>query len=387
MYGGQPIERQSRVLRKREVQIVIGTPGRIMDHMRRGTMSMEDVEMLVLDEADEMLDMGFRDDIESIQIPGQRQTILFSATMSRDTLNLAEKYQNRPRMIKLVHREMTVPGVEQFYYEVKQQAKTELLSRIIDVYNLRLSLVFCNTKRCVDELAEGLQIRGYIAEGLHGDMQQKQREHVMRRYRREGIEVLVATDVVARGIDVGETEAVFNYDMPTDDENYVHRIGRTARAENTGRAFTFVTGREVHRIERIQKFTFTKSRIRAQPIPDVNDVREIRVSQLLQRIRETIDVHLSEYSNLVERLLEEDYASLDIAAALLKLAISEEAKKGGIGSLIPLLQVLLHPRPSGARFSVLARLRIWRFVQHVPCSLHQRLASRRAGPQGRCWQP
>ncbi len=331
IYGGQPIDRQIRALRK-GVQIIIGTPGRVMDHLDRRTLKMDGVKIIILDEADEMLDMGFREDIEIImrKIPKQRQTILFSATMSRPILDLTKRYQNNPQMIKLAHKEMTVPNVEQFYFEVKQQAKTEALCRLIDLHDLKLSLVFCNTKRRVDELVETLKARGYLADGLHGDLQQRQRDTVMSKFRRREIEVLVATDVAARGIDVGDIEAVFNYDISPDDEYYLHRIGRTARAGKAGQAFTFVTGREVYRIRQIQQFTKTK--IIAQKVPSVSDVEYIRTNLVLEKVKGIVDAgHLGEYSNLVEKLTQEDYTSLEVAAALLKMLMGEgsakEAKK------------------------------------------------------------
>jgi len=327
IYGGQPIDRQIKAL-KRGVQIITGTPGRVMDHLDRRTLKMEGVKIIILDEADEMLDMGFRENIETImrKIPQQRQTIFFSATMPKAILDLTKRYQNNPQFIKLVHKEVTVPNVEQFYFEVKQQAKTEALARLIDYYDLKLSLVFCNTKKRVDELVEDLKIRGYLADGLHGDMQQKQRDIVMSRFRKKDIEVLVATDVAARGIDVGDLEAVFNYDIPTDDEYYVHRIGRTARAGKAGRAFSFVIGKEVYRIRQIQQFTKTK--IIAQKIPSISDVEEIRTNIILENVIDVIDAgHLGEYSNLVEKLTQEEYTSLDIAAALLKIIIDKEGKE------------------------------------------------------------
>lgn len=323
IYGGQPIDRQIKALKK-GVQIITGTPGRVMDHLTRRTVNMAGVKIIILDEADEMLDMGFRDDIETImkKIPEQRQSILFSATMPKAILDLTKKYQKNPQFIKLVHKEMTVPNVEQFYFEVKQQAKTEALARLIDYYDLKLALVFCNTKKRVDELVEDLITRGYIANGLHGDMQQKQRDIVMSKFRKKEIEILVATDVAARGIDVGDVEAVFNYDIPTDDEYYVHRIGRTARAGKAGLAFTFAIGKEVYRIRQIQQFTKTK--IVAQRIPSVSDVEEMRTNIILENIKDVVDAgHLGEYSNLVEKLIQEDYTSLDVAAALLKIIIDK----------------------------------------------------------------
>ncbi len=327
IYGGQPIDRQIKALKK-DVQIITGTPGRVMDHLNRRTLKMEGVKIIILDEADEMLDMGFREDIETIikKIPEQRQTIFFSATMPKAILDLTKKYQNNPQFIKLVHKEMTVPNVEQFYIEVKQQAKPEALARLIDYYNLKLSLVFCNTKKRVDELVEDLKMRGYLADGLHGDMQQKQRDIVMSKFRKREIDILVATDVAARGIDVGDLEAVFNYDIPTDDEYYVHRIGRTARAGKAGIAFTFVIGKEVYRIRQIQQFTKTK--IIAKRIPSVSDVEEIRTNIILETVKDTVDAgNLGEYSNLVEKLIQEEYTSLEVAAALLKIMIDKENKE------------------------------------------------------------
>ncbi|RLD18116.1 MAG: ATP-dependent helicase [Bacteroidetes bacterium] len=327
VYGGQPIGRQIKAL-KAGVQIVIGTPGRVMDHLNRRTLRMDGVKIIILDEADEMLDMGFRDDIETVvkKIPDKRQTILFSATMSKAILKLTKRYQKDPQMIKLVHREMTVPDVEQFFVEVKQLAKTEALSRLIDLYNLKLSLVFCNTKRRVDELVESLKARGYLAEGLHGGLQQNQRDSVMSKFRRGEIDIVVATDVAARGIDVGATDAVFNYDIPTDDEYYVHRIGRTARAGKAGYAFTFVTGKEAYRIRQIQRFTKTK--IIAQKVPSVSDVEEIRTNLLLEKVKGIIDAgHLGKCNNLVEKLIQEDYTSLEVAAALLKIVTDEGSKE------------------------------------------------------------
>ncbi len=327
IYGGQPIERQLRVLKK-GVQIIIGTPGRVMDHLERRTLRMDGVKMVILDEADEMLDMGFREDIETIlkQVPKQRQTILFSATMPRAILDLTKKYQNDPQMIKLVHKEMTVPKIEQFYFEVKEQAKPEVFCRLMDTYNLKLSLVFCNTKRRVDELVETLKARGYPAEGLHGDLSQQQRDRVMSRFRKGTVEILVATDVAARGIDVEDIEAVFNYDVPQDEEYYVHRIGRTARAGKAGRAFTFVAGRDIYKMKDIQKYT--RAKIISQKVPSISDVEEVRTNLLLEKVKGTIEEgHLGKYITWVERILAEDYTSLDVAAALLKIGMDEKGKE------------------------------------------------------------
>jgi len=324
IYGGQPIERQIKALKK-GVQIIIGTPGRVIDHIRRKTLKMNNVNTIILDEADEMLDMGFREDIEFIleDMPERRQTLLFSATMSKPILNLTRRFQKNPEFVKVVHREMTVPETEQIYFEVKEKMKLELLSRLVDIYNPKLSLVFCNTKRRVDNLVTHLQVRGYLADGLHGDMTQKQRDRVMGKFRKGQIEILVATDVAARGIDVEDVEAVFNYDVPNDDEYYVHRIGRTGRAGKKGRAFTFVAGREIYQLRDIQKFT--KTRIEQHRIPSLADVEEIRTDIFLDRIKSVVNNDdLSKYIRLVERLMEEDYTSVETAAALLKIVMNKE---------------------------------------------------------------
>jgi ATP-dependent RNA helicase DeaD len=324
IYGGQPIERQIYSLKK-GVQVIIGTPGRTIDHMNRGTMKMDSVKIVVLDEADEMLNMGFIDDIETIlsKVNGERQTLLFCATMPKSILDLTKRYQNNPQLVKVVHKQLTVPHVEQTYFEVKEGTKLEALSRLIDMYNFKLSLVFCNTKRRVDEVVANLQVRGYLADGLHGDMTQSQRDRVMGKFRSNAFEILVATDVAARGIDVEGIEAVFNYDVPQDEEYYVHRIGRTARMGKTGRAFTFVMGREIHKLRDIQAYANIK--IARQRVPSLNDVEEIRINVFLDKIKQTIGENdLTHYTYLIERLLEEEYTSLDIAAALLKMCVGAE---------------------------------------------------------------
>jgi len=319
VYGGQPIDRQLKALKK-GVQVVIGTPGRIMDHMERKTLDITHVKLVVLDEADEMLDMGFRDDIEFIlkSTPAERQTLMFSATMPKPILELTKKYLKNPVNIKVVHEVLTVAGTEQIYFEVKEKNKLEALTRIIDLNNIKLGLVFCNTKRGVDELVEHLQARGYTTEGLHGDMSQSAREKVMGKFRKGIVEILIATDVAARGLDVENVEAVFNYDMPQDEEYYVHRIGRTGRAGKTGKAFTFVTGRELFKLRDIQKYIKTK--IKLNPIPSYDDIEEVKINQYLDEIKNTINQgKLKKYVHILESLLNEDFTTLDIAAALFKM--------------------------------------------------------------------
>lgn len=328
VYGGQDIVKQIRSL-KSGTQVVIGTPGRIMDHIRRKTVKFDDVNLVVLDEADEMLNMGFREDIETIlkEIPNERQTILFSATMPKPIMDIAKAYQKDAEIIKVVKKELTVPKIEQYYYEVKVKNKSEVLSRLLDMYDPKLSLVFCNTKRKVDELVEELKGRGYFAEGLHGDLKQQQRDRVMNGFRNGKIDILVATDVAARGIDIENVEAVFNYDVPQDDEYYVHRIGRTGRAGRAGRAFTLVVGREVYKLKDIQRYCKTK--IYFQPIPSINDVTSTKAEKILNQVNQLIENEdLSKMIDLIEtRVNEEDYTSLDIAAAFLKMAMGDDSEQ------------------------------------------------------------
>ena len=323
IYGGQPIDRQIAALRK-GTQVVIGTPGRVMDHMRRRTIKAETVQMMVLDEADEMLDMGFREDIETIlvKIPEEHQTLLFSATLSPEILDITKRFQKNPEFIKIVRKELTVPNIEQYYFDVKEKTKLDALCRIIDVYDPKLAMVFCNTKKRVDDLVEMLQGRGYFAEGLHGDLKQAQRDKVMQKFRNGTIEILVATDVAARGIDVDDIDVVFNYDVPQDEEYYVHRIGRTGRAGKAGKAFTFCVGKEIYKLRDIMRYTKTK--IHQQKLPTLSDVEEMKTNIYLEKIKGIIEEgHLTKYIHLVDRLMEEDYTSIDIAAALLKDHLSD----------------------------------------------------------------
>jgi ATP-dependent RNA helicase DeaD len=328
VYGGQEISKQIRSL-KSGVQIIIGTPGRVMDHMRRKTVKFDYVNTVILDEADEMLNMGFREDIETIlsQVPEERQTVLFSATMPGPIMDIARTYQKHAQTIRVVKKELTVPKIEQYYYEVTQRNKEDVLSRLLDMYNPKLSLVFCNTKKQVDELTTALQGRGYFAEGLHGDLKQQQRDRVMHSFRNGRTEILVATDVAARGIDVDDVEAVFNYDVPQDDEYYVHRIGRTGRAGREGRAFTLIVGREIYKLKDIMRYCNTK--VRVQPIPSLNDVTAVKADKILDKIKDIIqNDDLVKYIDLVEeRLNEEDFTALDVAAAFLKMSMGDDLCK------------------------------------------------------------
>ncbi len=332
IYGGQNIERQIVALKKRP-QILVATPGRLMDHMRRRTIRLEHLQFLVLDEADEMLDMGFREDIDEIlkSVPEKRQTVLFSATMSREILEITRKYLHDPVRVQITRKEVTVSTVEQKYLEVSKDQKLDVLARLIDVNHFKLSIVFCNTKRMVDELTESLQARGYSAEGLHGDMRQMQRDRVMQRVKRGELEILVATDVAARGIDIEDIEAVFNFDLPTDCEYYVHRIGRTGRANRTGVSYSFVSRREMYKLREIMRYTHAK--IKPTRVPNVSEIEEVRTNRVLEELLELIrDGRQLHCAELIEKYLEdaehEDVTTLDLAAAFLSREIrSEELEK------------------------------------------------------------
>ena len=320
IYGGQDIVKQIRSL-KSGTQIIIGTPGRVMDHMRRKTMKLDFVHTVVLDEADEMLNMGFREDIEFVLsgVPEERQTVLFSATMPKPIMEITKKFQNNAKVIKVTKKELTVPNIEQYYYDVKPKKKEEVLSRLLDIYSPRLSVVFCNTKKQVDLLVNALLGRGYFAAGLHGDMKQEQRDRVMQGFRTGKTEILVATDVAARGIDVDEVEAVFNYDLPQDDEYYVHRIGRTGRAGREGRAFSFVSGKEVYKLKEIQRYFKTK--IYAQKVPSLNDVANTKMENILDDVERVIEQEdLDMMINAIEeRVNNSEFTAMDMAAAFLKI--------------------------------------------------------------------
>lgn len=328
IYGGQPIDRQIKSL-KSGVQVVIGTPGRTIDHINRKTIKMDNVRMVILDEADEMLDMGFREDIEMIlsKTPEDRQTTFFSATMPKGILDLTKKYQKDPEHIKVVRKELTVPNIKQYYIETKSANKLEVLCRLVDVYNPKLSVVFCNTKRGADELVSDLQARGYFADALHGDLKQTQRDIVMDKFRNGTIDILVATDVAARGIDVDDVECVFNYDLPQDEEYYVHRIGRTGRAGREGISFSFVFGKELRKMKDIERYT--KSKLVKHSIPSISDVEEKKINAFFNQVKEVIEEgHLTKQLQWLETFCnEEDYGTIDVASALLKLALGEELKE------------------------------------------------------------
>ena len=322
VYGGQPIERQIRSL-KRGIQVVIGTPGRLLDHIRRGTIDLEYVNFLVLDEADEMLDMGFVDDMENIikNVPPERQTMLFSATMPRPILSISKKYMRAPKVVAIHKEVVTAPTIDQYYYETRD--KVDGLCRILDTTDDCKMIIFCRTKKGVDELVIALATRGYEAEGLHGDLSQNQRDRVMKKFRSGQVDILVATDVAARGLDIDNITHVVNFDVPSDSESYVHRIGRTGRAGNTGVALTFITPREFRQLKLIERSIKTK--IIRGTLPTDASVLERQREQIVSRMQTILEQdRYQDYLPIVETL-EKDYDVQDIAAAALKF-MQEGAK-------------------------------------------------------------
>lgn len=329
IYGGESIDKQIRVLKK-GVQIVVGTPGRVQDHINRGTLKLQDAGIIVLDEADEMLDMGFRDDIEAIiqEMPAERQTVFFSATMAKPILDLTRKYQKDPEIIKVAKNELTVSKIDQVFYEVKQSLKMELMARLMNLNNYALSVVFCNTKRMTDEVTESLGARGILAEALHGDLSQAQRDKVMGKFRKGLCTVLVATDVAARGIDVDNVEAVFNFDIPLDEEYYVHRIGRTGRAGKSGTAITFITGRrEMMKLRDLERYT--KASINKMTPPSVAELVELKKTQLIKDVYRVLskeeDTQLFEAT--IEQMLSEGLTQEQISLGLLKMVMGDTVKE------------------------------------------------------------
>ena len=325
VYGGQDIYRQIKALSS-GVQIVVGTPGRVMDHMRRHTMKMKDVKVLVLDEADEMLDMGFREDIETILqgMPTERQTALFSATMPEPILKITKTYQKDAEFIKMTPKEITVAAIEQVYFRIPQKMKEEVLVRLLDYYNPQRSLIFCNTKKMVDQLSESLKGRGYLADGLHGDLSQNQRDTVMNLFRSGRISILIATDVAARGIDVSGVDAVFNYDIPEDIEYYVHRIGRTGRAGRSGKSFTLVGGREMYKLREIEKICHT--RIEEMKVPSAKEITRVKSQKVFAEVIDIIENgDISSALEFVNQKIDEgEYTAEQLAAGFMKLKMGDD---------------------------------------------------------------
>ncbi len=330
VYGGAPMDRQLRALRD-GAQLVVGTPGRLLDHLRRGSFDASHVKMAILDEADRMLDMGFKEEMDELlaALPAERQTLFFSATMNPGVSRLIRSFGKDPQIVEIQQKARTVSTVEQSYFEVRQRSKVEVLSRILDMNPPRLGIIFCNTKRSVDECTEDLVNRGYAADRLHGDMTQQMRERVLRRFREGSVELLVATDVAARGLDIDEIDIVFNYDLPTDPEDYVHRIGRTGRAGRSGRAVSFVYGRDIYRLQSIERYT--RQVIRRERIPTVEQVEGKRADLIFDGLRERLESgKFDAYQDNIDRLLEQGHTPTDIAGALVTMLRESSGREGSM---------------------------------------------------------
>ncbi len=327
IYGGATYDRQIRGLQS-GAQIVVGTPGRILDFIERGVLRLDGLKMLVFDEADEMLDMGFREDIDVLMkaVPPERQTLFFSATIDGPIRRLVESYTREPAIITVEHKAMTVPTVEQCYYEVQGRSKLEALCRILDMENPRLAIVFGNTKRAVDDVTDALLARGYSADRLHGDISQMLRDRVMKNFRSGAIEVLVATDVAARGLDVDNVDLVVNLDLPYDEEDYVHRVGRTGRAGRSGKAVSLVGGREIFLLQRIQRFA--KVKVDRAKLPTREEVDGKRVDSHFEKLQGTLDKgDFKSHEATVQRLLDAGHSSTDIASALIHLWMEDSSRE------------------------------------------------------------
>ncbi|UCZ55236.1 DEAD/DEAH box helicase [Bacillus shivajii] len=326
IYGGQDIGKQIRGLKDRP-QIIVATPGRFMDHMRRKTIRPEFMKSVVLDEADEMLSMGFIEDIETIlaDVPAERNTMLFSATMPPRLKTIVQKFMNDPISIAIKAKEMTVENIEQRYIEVREKEKFDALCHLLDIDPPELAIVFGRTKRRVDELTESLSIRGFAAEGLHGDMKQERRDQVIRKFKRGTIEILVATDVAARGLDVNNVSHVFNFDLPQDSESYVHRIGRTGRAGKSGIAFSFVTPKEKDHLNVIEKVT--KKPMKRQGVPTFAEALAGRHQQAVSQLEKALGQELDENLYGYAQTLMEDNDPVALVAAALKMVTKEPSKQ------------------------------------------------------------
>ncbi len=328
VYGGAPLDRQMRALRK-GAHIVVGTPGRVMDHLRRKTLRTDAIRLCILDEADRMLDMGFREDMEIIlgDMPEDRQTLFFSATMNKGVEGLIKTFSHNAKQISIERKSLTVDTIEQTYYEVRNRSKIEVLCRLLDVETKPRGIVFCNTKQMVEDATEALTARGYVADRIHGDITQANRERVIKRFKDGSVELLVATDVAARGLDIDDVDIVFNYDLPHDPEDYVHRIGRTGRAGRSGKSVTFVYGRDIYRLEAIERYT--RQVVRRMPIPSLEDVEGRKADKVFNQVRETLEEgKFKRHDDLVDRLLDAGHTPTDIASALFDLLGSEEGREG-----------------------------------------------------------
>ncbi len=327
IYGGASYERQFRGL-DAGVQFVIGTPGRVIDHLERGSLKLDQLKTLVLDECDRMLDMGFAEDIEHIlgAASTERQTAFFSATLPKPIRTMIDRFSREPEHIKIEASTVSAPAIDQVYYEVDRRSKIEVLCRLIDIQDVKFGIIFCATKMMCDELTDALLTRGYNADKLHGDMSQQMRERTMKRFREHKVEMLVATDVAARGLDVDDIEVVFNYDLPNDAEDYVHRIGRTGRAGRAGRAINFVAGREIWKLQQIQRYT--RANIRREKVPTLTELSEKRSANFLEALRDTLAKgDYQRYEAVLDELLGAGYSATDISNAAMHLLSQETSRE------------------------------------------------------------
>jgi ATP-dependent RNA helicase DeaD len=327
VYGGAPMDRQVKALR-RGVHVVVGTPGRLMDHMKRRNFEGGSVKMCILDEADRMLDMGFRDDMEVIldALPIERQTLFFSATMNKGVGGLIKAFSRDAQPITIERKALTVDTIEQSYYEVRNRSKMEAMCRLLDLERAPRGIVFCNTKQMVEEACGALVARGYIADHIHGDIPQRTRERVFRKFKEGSVEMLVATDVAARGLDVDDVSIVFNYDLPYDPEDYVHRIGRTGRAGRSGKSITFVYGRDIHRLEAIERYT--RQVIPRKRIPSQEEVEGHKADKVFDRVRDLLEsAEFKNYEHLVDRLLDAGHTPTDIASSLFHILRQQDNRE------------------------------------------------------------
>ena len=325
VYGGADIRRQIKQLEQHTPHILVGTPGRLLDHIQRGTINLAHVKHLILDEADEMLDMGFLDDIEKIiqAVPAERQTLLFSATMPKEILKIGEKFMVNPQIVKIKAKELTTDLVDQYFVKTKEFEKFDIMTRLIDVQAPELTIVFGRTKRRVDELSRGLEARGYNAAGIHGDLTQQRRMNVLRKFKNGDLDILVATDVAARGLDISGVTHVYNYDIPQDPESYVHRIGRTGRAGHHGTSVTFVTPNEMDYLRVIEKLT--KKRMDPLKPPTQDEAFIGQVSSALDNIKDLIaDTDTERYEAQAQALLEQ-YDAVEVVAAFLNNMTKKDA--------------------------------------------------------------
>ena len=349
VYGGQPIQRQLFELRKYP-KIIIGTPGRTLDHIERGSLNLSKVKMVILDEADEMLDMGFRPDIQQIlkDTPNNKQSVLFSATMSREILNLAKNFQTNPKIIKVESEELSAKMIEQSFFDIEPSRKIKLLAQLLTEHNPRLSIVFCNTKRKVDVVSNNLRAHGFYSAAIHGDIRQAKRNSIMNKFRNEKVNILVATDVAARGIDVSNVEVVFNYEIPRESKSYVHRIGRTGRAGKTGKAISLVSGPELRKLYDIMRYTNADiKREKIKNLPDLDFTFRNKEKSKYGAATNTrngiekqnefprgINNHIkkvskdvsSKYLLMMKNLVDDNNSLENISAALLKMVVEGENK-------------------------------------------------------------